>query len=66
MPQDLLTEVLDYIEEADALEQQFNRTMAKDLQGEHAQLALKQSRLVDLLIDGNIGKDILETKNREI
>lgn len=66
MPQDLLTDVLDYIDKTDDQEKQLNKTTAKELQSEQTQLAQKLSRLTDLLIDGSIGKDMYEAKNKDL
>ena len=66
MPQDLLADVLDYIEKTDAADKELNRSCAKELQAEQGQIAQKLSRMTDLLIDGHIGKDVYEAKNKEI
>lgn len=66
MPQDVLTDVLDYIEKTDEQEKHLHRASAREYQAEQAQLTQKQSRLTDLLIDGNISKDIYEAKNKEL
>lgn len=66
MPEDLLADVLDYIQKTDEQENVANRISAKELQAEQVLQAQKLSRLTDLLIDGSIGKDIYEAKNKEI
>ena len=66
MPEDLLSDVLDYIQKTDEQENAANRISTKELMAEQGQLAQKLSRLTDLLIDGSIGKDIYEAKNKEI
>ena len=66
MPTDLLVDVLDYIKKTDASEKELNHVSAKELVTEQTQLAQKLSRLTDLLVDGHIGKDVYETKNKEI
>ena len=66
MPEDLLQDVLEYIEKADEQESQLNKVTAKDLYAEQALLTQKLSRMADLLIDGSLTKDIYEAKNREI
>ena len=66
MPEDLLSDVLDYIKKTDASEKELNHVSAKELVTEQTQLAQKLSRLTDLLVDGHIGKDVYETKNKEI
>ena len=66
MPQELLTDVLGYIQKTDEQDKQRDKTTAKELQTEQTQLTQKLSRLTDLLIDGSIGKEIYEAKSQEI
>ena len=66
MPQDFLTDVLDYIEKTDQEEKRLNKTTSKELEAKRSQLIQKQSRVADLLIDGSLAKDIFDAKNKEI
>ena len=66
LPEALLAEYLDYIKRTHEAEKQLHYATLKELRVEDSNLADRQNKLTDLMIDGHIDPKLFEIKNKEI
>ncbi|MDX2028621.1 MAG: recombinase family protein [Alphaproteobacteria bacterium] len=66
LPDDLLSDVLDYIKQTHEAEKGLHLSRIKELRIEDNNLSTKLNRLTDLLVDGHIDSKVYEAKHKEI
>ena len=66
LPNHLLGRILEYIKSSHETEKELHFSKIKELRVEDSNLADKQNRLTDLMIEGHIDPKLFEAKNKEI
>jgi hypothetical protein len=66
LPDDLLSDILDYIKRTHEAEKELSHASVKELRRESDGLAQKLNRLTDLLIEGHVEQKIYDAKRKEI
>jgi hypothetical protein len=66
LPEDLLSDVLDYIKRTHESEKELNQISVKELRSENDAINQKLNRLTDLLIEGDIEKKVYQEKHKEL